>query len=492
MKRFMVFLAVLLIAATALAACGYSFKKLDGGPVEGDSVQYNGSLAVKKGNYVYAVNGTGTQSAENDFGKPIKGAIIRFELDANGLPKEGSAQIAAPKLFYSSYAKAGLYIFGNTLYYLSPSLELDKNRNVLYNYTDVFSVNLDGTGTKQIVAGITSSSFAYKFYQADSTVYMVYALDGKLHSLDTSSGKTSVISRDLSDKEISYTNTPVFAKDAVYYTYDIEKTGPNQQGTYEKYNAFVKVAPNGGTPVQILDKNDKPLTLKYNPYGQTPGYTTDEAGAILKVTPTFVTDGGDIFYSRTEGSATYVYVMNAEGNIKLLTMLSLTEQQPLSYEDGLLGKVTDSASSTKFVIVKNTKTIFEKQYEDNTTLSTLLKGTYTALYTLSEDGGTKLYFTDSDSVLNKIDLTADGETTEKQHVAVTKSKVSTTLKPVVFNAFTLFITSSGDFTGYLNYALTDEDGKVTEPQERGYFGVLNSTDQERLDEIIAEEEEDAE
>ena len=99
MKRFVKIVTFLIVSALVLTGCGYNFTPLEGGPSAGDSIENNGSLAVKYGNYLYMVNGQGTQSGDNTFNTPVKGALIRMELDAAGLPKQDTAQIVAQKIY---------------------------------------------------------------------------------------------------------------------------------------------------------------------------------------------------------------------------------------------------------------------------------------------------------------------------------------------------------------------------------------------------------
>ncbi len=324
------------------------------------------------------------------------------------------------------------------------------------------------------------------------TVYFVYTMDSNIYSVNTSTKQRTTL------KE-TVTNAPIFAADGyVYYTYDVEMTGEQAEGSYELWNAFERVSPAGGEAETVTDKNGRPLTLKYNVY--TKKYETDEEGksdeendklAVYKVTPTHVTAAGDVYFTRTEGSKTYIYVMNKDGGIKLLSSeITLTSALPMGYEKGLLGIYSEGT----VVVINSDKSIFDEDAASATFSSkAVISGSYTLLGVKAAGEKDFLYYLDSDSKLAKVEI-PETSYAEVEPVTLTESTVSSGVyKPVTYTSggkeFVLFIAGSGDFSSYSSYAYLDGDGKPVEPKY-GYIGKLTDSDKERLDTIIEEENED--
>jgi hypothetical protein len=245
-------IALFIIALSFLifSGCAAETKfKVSGGPDAADAVTSNGGMVVQKGDYIYYINGLSTTSSNNKFGEPVKGSIVRMNLNN---PEE--KVIVVPKVVLSSYNKGGFYIFGNKIYYTSPSNEKDKNGNILSSYLDFFSVNLDGSGTKKILYTV-SNSFAYKFFERDNTVYLIYADTNAtaVYLVNTSTGnKTKVIEK--------YTGTPIFAEDEnIYYTRAVYKDEVKKDSTYT-YNRLFRISFMGGAEEEIKYSNGDTIT----------------------------------------------------------------------------------------------------------------------------------------------------------------------------------------------------------------------------------------
>ena len=74
--------AVAAIGIFTASACGNSYKaKRLSGNISGE-ISSNGGFAVEKGDYVYYVNGKQANTADNTFGTPVKGAIMRISKTA--------------------------------------------------------------------------------------------------------------------------------------------------------------------------------------------------------------------------------------------------------------------------------------------------------------------------------------------------------------------------------------------------------------------------
>ncbi|MBE5754216.1 MAG: hypothetical protein E7340_02630 [Clostridiales bacterium] len=150
----------------------------------GSVVSYGGFLA-ETDNYIYYINGVANKSSDNTYGKPVKGALI--VADKNDLSK---TEIALPKLFAATDVGAGLYIFGDYVYYGTPSTDKASDGTVASSDMMFRRAKLDGSSDEHILT-ISSHSAAHRIVENNGTVYIVY--------YDTDS--TSLVSYNTATKE---------------------------------------------------------------------------------------------------------------------------------------------------------------------------------------------------------------------------------------------------------------------------------------------------
>ena len=135
---------VSLTAALALSAvaCGASWTSSVTLTEPGNVLQ-NGGFVAETDNYVYFINGEETYTENNKLGTPVKGALMVAEKSklADG---SAEAQMVVPKLFAAGDVNAGVYIYGDKVYYATPSVKKDTSGNAATEYLDVCSSTLDG------------------------------------------------------------------------------------------------------------------------------------------------------------------------------------------------------------------------------------------------------------------------------------------------------------------------------------------------------------
>ncbi|NCA66601.1 MAG: hypothetical protein EOM87_00905 [Clostridia bacterium] len=169
-------IVVLIIMAVLFVGCqSYSNSVFSMGDKDA-VVESNGGLVVKQGDYIYFVNGYSgyytTNAKDNWFGNVVKGAIMRV--------KEGedlaTAEIIVPKSVMSAYTDSGFSIYGDFIYYVSPSAEETKSGEVMTDVIQFMRTRLDGQETRVIFQS-DSTSLKYKY-----TPYgLVYNLDGNIY-----------------------------------------------------------------------------------------------------------------------------------------------------------------------------------------------------------------------------------------------------------------------------------------------------------------------
>lgn len=242
-KKVLTAIAVLTMAMLAFAGCAST----KWGPVPGaskdDPVKNNGGFLVEKGNYIYFINGVADSTVDNTFGTPVQGAIV--VADKNDLKAE--AKVVVPKAVVAGDKTAGIYIFGEWIYYATPNSNKDKNGEVQSSYLDFCRTKLDGTATE--TALYTASNAApYRFAEIDGTVYLAYYESSSKnlisYNFDT---KTSTV---IAEAVSGYTFSSDEGYDSVFYTklVDLDK----ENNVTASYNKVYKLSFKGGEPTEIL------------------------------------------------------------------------------------------------------------------------------------------------------------------------------------------------------------------------------------------------
>ncbi len=184
----------------ALVLFGCNSIHLSGGPDSTDTVYGNGGSAVVKGDYLYFANAfvdytaLGHNDNVYDAGsKYTPYGIYRTKLNVDGtvpLDSEG-VPVKADLLTYNigGYEYAGLYIFGNYLYYTTPFTNITNSDETKTGRVRVERVALDGT-SHEIVYKFDdyTSDCEYDMVYIDGNVFIIYKTsdkDIKLISIDT-------------------------------------------------------------------------------------------------------------------------------------------------------------------------------------------------------------------------------------------------------------------------------------------------------------------
>lgn len=164
---------VISVSALLFTACqSFKWGPVAGGQSSADSVS-NGGFAVKQGDWLYFVNGyvgfpENPDIRYNYFGKAEKGSIMRSSINADG--SLGTPSVVVPKNIMTSYTEGGFWIFGEWIYYASPTTGVNNNKELQTNYLDYMRTKIDGTGT-QLIATLNGQSLQHKFTDAGMFYY---------------------------------------------------------------------------------------------------------------------------------------------------------------------------------------------------------------------------------------------------------------------------------------------------------------------------------
>lgn len=236
-----------IIGAVAATGCGGYYSA---SPLTGDykgEVSSNGGFAVEKGNYIYYINGVEESTALNDYGTPVKGAIYRVAKDDLEKRNYSSVQRVVPGIAYSTDYNAGIFIYGDRIYYGTPSTAKNSEGVVQNSYLDMKSSKLDGTETlKEAYVSFPSAAYEYRFVEEGDTVYLMYiATEEKLydeetgvtnlHSYNTATGVDTLLAYNVSAVTFDSADK---TNSRVYYTmnvYDYSGTSNTAYGYNQLY-----------------------------------------------------------------------------------------------------------------------------------------------------------------------------------------------------------------------------------------------------------------
>ena len=185
-KKVIIIIAVMLVAVLVLAGCeSYKNAKFDRGDTSA-TVESNGGSIVKQGDYVYFINGYAdyqTKAQDNWFGNVVKGAIMRIKVaDMDDMSK---AETIVPKSVVSSASNTGFSIYGNYIYYVSPSADEDRAGTVQKDDLQFLRTDLNGQNTQVILEIEDGTSTQYKYTSKGLT----YVKDNNLYFKSTEAKK---------------------------------------------------------------------------------------------------------------------------------------------------------------------------------------------------------------------------------------------------------------------------------------------------------------
>lgn len=290
-KKAILAVAALLLAVTfALFGCeSFSQKPIEGGDASA-LVESNGGLAVKQGDYIYFVNGkaeTMTVPEDNYFGNVLKGSIMRGKLENGQIT---NANVVVPKMMASISKDAGFSVYGEWIYYVSPSIKTDSKGTLNANEYIFYRTKIDGTNTQEIAVA-TGSSLKYKF----SPTGLSYFISNKLYFVDYA-GKANASGIKATEIEnvtaVFYTQSQTYdpGSDAVNYAdfFFYTKSVLDEDDVRQNFNEVYAASCDGRVNKLLLHEktySDDPTNLEQ--------YTFDVKAALPEA------DGVTLFYNKT-------------------------------------------------------------------------------------------------------------------------------------------------------------------------------------------------
>lgn len=228
------FTKILCVAVSAVSVLGVAFstgcskyykgEQLTGNIFTEGKAESNGGFAVKKGEYIYFINGVEGYNAVNDFGTPVKGAVYRISETDLANHNYNKVDRVVQQVAYSGNYNAGLFIYGDYIYYSTPSTERDASGAVQNTALDLKSTKLDGTETlKEPYVQLTDNTSQYRFVEENGKVYILYVETTdevtSLHSYNTADSVDTVLAYNVGT--VMFDKTDV-TNHRVYYTMNVK------------------------------------------------------------------------------------------------------------------------------------------------------------------------------------------------------------------------------------------------------------------------------
>lgn len=258
-------------ATAAFAGCGdvgYKGDELTPGYVSTAAVSSNGGFAVEKGDYVYFINGSEDYTANNKYGKVTKAALMRIK--KNDLTTADKAETVVPSLFVAQDYNAGIYIYGDYVYYASPTTDKNLKGEVENSWIDFKRAKIDGTGSPSgYFFRLASNKSKYRFVQAgvdrnndgEEDVFCLYEEDNALKSYNTATGENVVLVNNASGSGTKYFyDNKDLENPNVYYTMAVTYDIDSDNATTASYNQLYCV--NAAARVASVDASEASYTVE--------------------------------------------------------------------------------------------------------------------------------------------------------------------------------------------------------------------------------------
>ena len=503
MKKLLVIAFTVLLAVTLVACSSWTSSISD----FGGEVTSNGGLAVQKGDYVYFINGSASNTDDNTFGKVVKGAIMRVAFSDIG-KADAKVETVVPKMVYTEYYEngSGLFIVGDYVYYPTPSDKKNSQGVVKNTELEFRRTKLNGKDSS-VIATVSSLSVPYRFYEKDGkvflTVYVTETEDGSdVNYLKTFDENGKEIQK---SKKIASYDLGDFGADNAYYVRTAYNETLKQD---ESFNEVYRYPFDGSGESMILNGKG--------------GYPDNDGGigtqgatfAIVKNT------AKELFLSMTyvdsSIASSTIYCGISQSDIKTAKegdkeayKLNFDALTVLNDGDGKASTVFAASSVyvSKSCIIYNDATsgIARYDYRARDTISDgvtyIFKDKNLKSYTYLYEEGGYLYYTDGTYYyrLNLYDL-IDGNGEVKSNTAtierLTYKKTYTDgewLRPEIVGDKMLYLNDETPYYGYIySIGLKDVEtryGKsvteLTDDEISSYVEELAETDKEDVDAALA-------
>ncbi len=251
------------LAAGTLAAAACSPQVHSVTMPQSTTVTSNGGFVVGVGEYYYFINGKETYTSDNTYGTPVKGALQRIK-KTDAASGTNTVETVIPSLMVAGDAGAGLFVYGDRIYYATPTNTPNLQGEIENSYLDFKSAKLDGSDITHLFR-LESNSTPYRFVKgADGKVYVIYASANAttssnfdLHSRNTEDPAKDVVLAENATGYLFNSSDPTDA--TVYFTMGVvDRIDTDDPDTSIAYNQIYRVeADTEDTPYPVYHEWDE-------------------------------------------------------------------------------------------------------------------------------------------------------------------------------------------------------------------------------------------
>ena len=224
-KKFAVLIVALIMALAILVGCGgnYTSSALYGYISSQTKAVSNGGFVVEKDNWIYFINGSEEYTAENKFGNVQKGALMRIsqiDLDAGNYDR---TDVVVPLLMVSQDYTSGIYVYGDYVYYATPTSTKNTDGVVENSWLDFKRSKLDGSETmRDYYFRVSNNATVFRFVEIENVVYCLYvdSTEKEIHSYNTETKTDTVLVKGFESYVLDAVDV---TNPTVYYTMPVEK-----------------------------------------------------------------------------------------------------------------------------------------------------------------------------------------------------------------------------------------------------------------------------
>jgi len=268
-KIFKSFLAIVLCVLTCASFAGCNNQTWSKTTNDNKNIVSNGGSAVYHNGWVYFINGTKEVNELNNKGKTVQAGIYRAKTDENGKivykvtqpateDKEEVKEIETIEPVVKSlvgFKNGSLYIFGDYLYYVTPSKAYNDEGDMLTGKLAFYRYDLKNKGSELLYTTKASDdTVSYTYYKQGENLYLVvyektsatlssFKMGSNVQKAFKKSDVRSVAFSNTNGDVVNATVTDCF----VYFTMDAEE---NDDG-----NRVYRILPNG-TSEKLISKNE--------------------------------------------------------------------------------------------------------------------------------------------------------------------------------------------------------------------------------------------
>ena len=246
-KLFSLIAAVTLLGGTfaSMTACSGDYALSTPIAAATGEVSENGGFVVKKGEYIYFINGAEEYTASNEYGEVVKGALMRIK-ESDVKAGKGTAETVVPMIVGSQNFESGFFIHGDYVYFATPATDENMDGEIANNWIDFKSAKISGNAEvkENYYFRLSNNAAKYRFVEEGGIVYCLYEEDGALKSFNTKTEKTTVLVKGASSSFFYNEEKPDDGN--VYYTmkvtYDFESGGAYDYNQLYMVNAAATVS----------------------------------------------------------------------------------------------------------------------------------------------------------------------------------------------------------------------------------------------------------